>query len=454
MGILIKKFQAPTLQEAIQKIRDHLGDHAIILQTDPIKSSFLGKNQVEVTAAIEQSDGREAWHASKHSSPPSKWWQFWKRKTSLSVTPSLKKETPVATPKKEETPVATPPPREVSFSSSSLGQMMALRTLLEPLRSEISRMKEQLYQASEPSHVSRLQDQIEELKREFRSWMAEKFYEMKELPSSSQKWIQLWIEKGIPQEHILELIKQVKQRGVFLGNAADPENTILPVLEAMIRRAEEKNGKRIVVLLGPTGVGKTTTIGKLAAFEKLKRKRRVGLLSMDDFKPGGMEQLAHYARILDVPYQSFRSDQTLEVQCRQSIVDTLFIDTFGVSPSDYERLQLLQKRLHFQDKALATSMEIHCVLPVGLSPRDISTTLRSFSLLKPHSLLFTKWDETNHWGSMLSAILLSAKPVSYVCFGQNVPDDMISFSSENFISTVTGTSNAFIPNERGRYATH
>lgn len=147
--------------------------------------------------------------------------------------------------------------------------------------------------------------------------------------------------------------------------------------------------------------------------------------------------MGHYARILEVPFVKFRPDVSLEELVKLQNADTIFIDTFGIAPRDHEKLERLQKMLNFNDVELTERLEIHLTIPVGIQANDIKTLLESFALLSPNYLLFTKWDETENWGGMLSAILQSKKAVSLITHGQDVPDDIALFSSQSFIQTVT-----------------
>src|SRR5690606_27916105 len=138
---------------------------------------------------------------------------------------------------------------------------------------------------------------------------------------------------------------------------------------------------------------KTTTLAKMAAHEKLKLMRNTALMTLDDFKIGGAEQLASYARILEVPFVRSRADISLEEQVKLQKADTIFIDTFGVSPIDTDRMARLKRQLDFQDPALRDRLEVHLALSAGISAADVPAYTKAFEELHPGYLLFTKWDE-------------------------------------------------------------
>lgn len=463
MGIQIKKFQAPTIQKALEQIRAELGDNAIILQTEPVRTTgvakLLHRNLVEVTAAIDRKELPPRFHAtvsdeSSHSSQSAEkkgWFKLGNLKVKNSSTPA--KETTaqeVAAAVKQVAKKAKEASAQVTkesdvTSETSLNQLYAMKTFVEPLQKEIETLKERL--AKTTSKKGRVKDPLEEevqsLRRELFDFVNEQRFEKLDLHPYFRSLIQFWSNRGLTSKQIYSFLREAQKWGIDIQASclsASPKG-FASALEGTIQEANvfEKPSRRIVILVGPTGVGKTTTIAKLAAFEKLKLQKTVTLVTVDDYKIGGTDQLAHYARILDVPFLKARSDRTLDEQIRLLPSDTIFIDTFGVSVSDQERIQNLSRLIRFQDEDAKARSEVHFVLPVGVSASDVPKLLDAFSELKPEYLLFTKWDETSNWGGMLWSILSSRKPVSFVGHGQNVPDDLALFSKRNFIETVTGS---------------
>ena len=478
MGIHIKKFQASTLQKAIEKVREELGDNAIILQTDPIRTSgalkMFGKNAVEVTAAIDRADAPAAaatlptkpqskFHATVGESTPSsdnqtksQWWGLLSKKTKRPSAPGASISSAAQTPSTYSKPagaVVAPAaaPSDASALSPSVGQMYAMKTFIEPLKKDLDSLKAKLSAQEPVAPRKRVRDplelEVQQLRQDLQSFLMEKRYEDTKLPFYYRSLMKFWSEKGMSNKQIFGFFKQIEKWGhTFSETSSDKEvaTSLRSVLQESISEANvfQKKEQRVVIVVGPTGVGKTTTIAKLAAYEKLRLKRSVSFITVDDFKIGATDQLAHYARILEIPFSKSRPDFTLENQCVVQATDTIFVDTFGVSPRDIERLNLLKKMLKFQDPLVQAKLEVHLALPVGVAPQDVEEYLASFSELNPKYLLFTKWDETMNWGGMLSTILASRKPVSFVCHGQNVPDDMALFSKNDFIRAITSFSNS------------
>ncbi len=183
---------------------------------------------------------------------------------------------------------------------------------------------------------------------------------------------------------------------------------------------DEAPGPRVVALVGPTGVGKTTTVAKLAARYALQDGRRVGLITVDTFRIAAVEQLKTYARIMGVPIRvaldaaSFRS--AVEDLADRDLV---LVDTAGQSPRDEASLMELLEL--FPDDV---ETEVHLVLAVTTRGRDLQAALRHYAPVGPSRLLLTKLDETECHGALLGLPLIARLPLSYLTTGQNVPDDI------------------------------
>ena len=201
--------------------------------------------------------------------------------------------------------------------------------------------------------------------------------------------------------------KRILQEIVGAMEVQDPfgANTGRPVLAAF---------------LGTTGVGKTTTIAKLAARLMLKEKKQVGLVSIDGYRIGAMEQLRIYANSLGIPcYPAFcRKDLTHALKTL-SRKDVVLIDTAGQSHYDKARLETLRALI-----AAETPVDCHLLLPVGMSEGEMEQAVRNFQGFGFRSYVFTKLDECRRRGVILNQILRFPLPVSYMTTGQNVPEDI------------------------------
>ena len=177
---------------------------------------------------------------------------------------------------------------------------------------------------------------------------------------------------------------------------------------------------RLAALVGPTGVGKTTTIAKLAANFRLKEKRRVGLITVDTYRIAAVEQLRTYADIIDLPMHVVSTPREMrETVERMSHLDLILLDTAGRSPKDEVRIQELKMFL-----TEAAADEVHLVLSSVAAARTLEETAEQFSAVGATSLILTKLDEASGLGTVLPLLRSSGLPLSYLTDGQNVPDDI------------------------------
>jgi flagellar biosynthesis protein FlhF len=178
--------------------------------------------------------------------------------------------------------------------------------------------------------------------------------------------------------------------------------------------------RRIVALVGPTGVGKTTTVAKLAANLKLTQGARVGLITVDTYRIAAVEQLKTYAEIIDLPLAVVNDPAEMPRALDQlGPVEVVFIDTAGRSPRDEVKIRELSEFLE-----QARPDEVHLVLSAVAAPRGLQSALERFSTVQVDRLILTKLDEADALGGLLAVLSLSSRPVSYLTTGQAVPDDI------------------------------
>lgn len=184
---------------------------------------------------------------------------------------------------------------------------------------------------------------------------------------------------------------------------------------------EAKDNKQIIAaFIGTTGVGKTTTIAKLAAQLMLKDRKKVGLISIDTYRIGAIEQLRTYANILGIPcFQAFKRKDLLFALRKMEGRDVVLIDTAG--RSQYDMLRIEELKTMIADDLTISS---HLLLSVGTTQSEMIKTAISFGPLKFQTYIFTKIDEAERFGSVINQIIKLRLPISYITAGQNVPEDI------------------------------
>jgi flagellar biosynthesis protein FlhF len=184
--------------------------------------------------------------------------------------------------------------------------------------------------------------------------------------------------------------------------------------------AVEAGACRVVALCGPTGVGKTTSLAKLAALFAVRERARVATITADTYRIAAPEQLRVYANIVGVPLRVANDAAEMRAALDAfSDYDLVFIDTAGSSQFNLEQINELKTILD-----AASPFEVILTLSANTQLADLRNVVSNFKCLNPTSILFTKVDETRQYGAMLSLLAEAGLPLSYLCAGQNVPDDL------------------------------
>ncbi len=247
------------------------------------------------------------------------------------------------------------------------------------------------------------------------------------IPTKLRDAYQQLISAQVAEELSAQLVRRIRaeQSEVHLEDPAQVRNRLARYIASMLPTAEPmklKSGAAptILALVGPTGVGKTTTTAKLAAQYRLRQGRRVGLITVDTYRIGAVDQLHTYADILDVPLEVVTTPAEMESALRKmDDCDVIVIDTTGMSQNDADRLQELRLLL---DRAAPD--EIHLVLSSTTSTAVCHKIIERFDVLGANRMIFTKLDEAVGFGVILNCMHQTASRLSYVTTGQEVPDDI------------------------------
>jgi flagellar biosynthesis protein FlhF len=395
----IKKFTAPTMTEALAKVRDELGADAIILSTRSNRKGgvfdFVGRSVVEVTAAV---DDASQLKKNTETRPG-------ERKKSHGGSYGAKFQSP------ERSVAYEPPPMRRTDE-------VRVKTLSD--RAELGNMVED----------------IKELKRSIKVLADSALTsDMAGLPTHMANLLATMKSCGFDDKIAKRLTRQLldELNGIEL---ADPKIIIDRAMKLILSGIGEvipimfTGAKpRIVAFVGPTGTGKTTTIAKLATDFLLNLDKKVSVLTIDTKRVDAVGQLKSYCRIVNIPLHiAYSPDELPSIMPKLINSDITLVDTPGLGPLD--RQQMIEM-VEFLQRLVP--QEVHLTISVTTSLSEMTRIFEHFGLMKPNRMLFTKLDEIENYGTMFSFALLSKKPLSYVTFGQNVPGDFSLAETESLL---------------------
>jgi len=249
----------------------------------------------------------------------------------------------------------------------------------------------------------------------------------------------LFEENEFDQEMTYSILKKtIEQLPVSMkSNPIKINNFFKLILRRIIAVKHEiplrTHQRKIMMFVGPTGVGKTTTIAKLAAryAYKLGTNYKVGIITLDSFRVGAVEQLKAYTNIMRLPLEVVKRPEELsEAIARLKDCHYILIDTAGGSQYDMDKIELINQ---YQQHLTETPIEKMLVLPANVKTTDLYEIYNSYSSLHIHNLIFTKLDETISYGNLISFAHKTKKSICYVSVGQNVPDDLHEADSNYLI---------------------
>lgn len=389
----IKRFEAFEMSEALRVVREELGPEAVILSTREIRKEefgLLSRPVIEITAAIDP--------------PPSS------RPSQAAAVPKFQKLL------EEVNGAGELPATELSAVREEL---QALREAVESLRSGSG--------AGKASSFSGLHSTWLEMKGALRTLIEQQF--RGELAQTHENLIALFNRlavNGVDPQRAMGLIRTLREK--LTPEELWKEDFVQYYLREMIQGMIQVSGPlqgaseeaRAVALVGPTGVGKTTTVLKLAAERALQKQEPVTLASLDTYRVGATEQLKSYARMIGVPVLLAASGAELrQMIARRKPKGLVLIDTPGRSHLNSRQVAELKDL-----EKVGTPVETHLVLSSNVKEADLNEAIDRFSVLPINRLLFTKVDETRTFGGLLSAVCGKEKPISYFATGQRVPDDL------------------------------
>ncbi len=437
----IKTYQALTMREALKSIKEELGPDAVILSTKEVRRGghlfgLFSRPVIEVTAATDYaaratSGGGQAPVRNGVRSPTESVPAVQKSAFLNALHASIQSA--------GEAVDATPgPARQNHCASAAAGVERELRKQLEQIKAEL-RSLHAMVRSMEWKPVGDPKS---------------------DSSAPEERLYQNLVAQGVQPLTAESLLTETKSRLL-------PADRHLPVAwrQALHRTVTEHTKvsgpllgpgeQKIVLFIGATGVGKTTTIAKLAAHYRVKEKRSVALITLDTYRMAAVEQLQTYAKVLGVTLDlALTRREALEGIRRRRSSELILIDTAGRSPMDAEGLNELKDLV-----TIGHPLETHLVLSATTSERDLLQALTRYARLPIDRLLFTKLDEASGFGGILDTMLLTGLALSYFSTGQRVPDDLELASPERLANLLlggpvkpSGGPQASPPNESARRA--
>lgn len=368
----IKKYEVYDMKEAMTVIKKELGPDAVILSTRKvIKNGSFGlfsRPMIEVTAAVDYDTKRE-------------------KKGFYKPEPEKNDESQNAN----------------SYDTEKLAEIINSLGLnkIEMLVNDIGEMKRQL----------------DDMKNTFSGNISI------DLPNELRDIYNTMIKNEMDDVLAYKFLKKIQNRIPENSTPLQTKSLAIQLFETLLPLEKDyftSLNNKVLALVGPTGVGKTTTIAKLGANLALKMKRKVALISIDTFRIGAIEQLKSYAEILDVPLRVASTPHELGSIIEEfKNYEYILLDTMGRSQYDTKQIDDLKEFL-----SVSSSIKVSLVLSMSSNHSEMKDTFDKYSPLKPDYISFTKLDETKYFGMLASIAVLKKVPVLLLSNGQNVPEDI------------------------------
>lgn len=379
--MVIKKYLVKDMNEALTRIRYEMGKDAIIISQRKVKKpgifGYFKPKMIEVTAALENNKIDPNWRQKKNDEI------------------------------------------DINESINSIKKLMKDKN--KELNNNLEGSKEEI--AVTPAVIDdNIKDEVKEIKE-----LLNKVIKNTAKEKEEDEILSYLREIDVEYELVEELLSK------DYDNLDDFKEDFKKLIKENVKISNENlQGK--VVLVGPTGVGKTTTIAKLAGRLALIDKKKVGLITIDTYRIGAVDQLRTYAEIMNIPFKVVITLKEMENAVEElKDCDIILIDTTGRSSKNTMQISELRAFIH-----KITPDNIMLVISGTTKNRDIDIILAGYRELNYEKLIITKLDETTAYGSIYNISKKSGKTIAYITTGQNVPDDIKSPAFDELEKLILG----------------
>ncbi|SFT71314.1 flagellar biosynthesis protein FlhF [Selenomonas sp. GACV-9] len=433
------------MKEAMQQVKEELGPDAVILHTKKYREGgFLGYHSsevVEVTAAIEEADARQEKKKAKQAPAgrPAKSIGMGSRLDVVSpaapvlpnqVLSQYKTNGTEAGVRMAESPIPAPMFQQVQSTGQAGSSTQPSVPSADPVETAKQEEDVQVMEKSAAENVASNPEDTEKIQR-LEDELAQMKAMLAQVMSKDQPKDQVSIQEALRRQEVEEdLLKDMAAQlpaGDTLLDSRDERaaDVLAGYLGEAMNFSEgitlNKHGVRIVALIGATGVGKTTTLAKIAARFVLEKNIRAALITADTYRISAVEQLKTYSDIIGLPLEIVYSPDELKVAIhKHRDKDLILIDTAGRSQHNEYQMKELQDFL-----AVNSHIECHLVMSATTKSRDAADILEKFSVCEPDRVIFTKTDETSSVGLILNLLAQRDIALSFLTNGQSVPDDIV-----------------------------
>lgn len=409
--MIIKKYVGKTEDEATAQAKKELGNNVVVLNVRSIKAkgffSFLKPQLCEVTVALEEESEKSAASRAEEQ----------RLREAVSAVTQVVGNSKDRKEEKQAATVATPGKAGANAIEEKLDSLQSL------IEQQIMQTEPEVTREKPEDTDAQAGDQDAEI--------------IKFMRLLYNTMIDNEVNEKYANQIIEEMEKSNKPGMPFDYALANTYQKMILKFGQTEVITPAKDGPKVVFFIGPTGVGKTTTIAKIASLFSVNEKKKVALLTADTYRIAAAEQLRTYANILEVPFRIIYTVEEIEQALSDfRSFDYILVDTAGHSHQNEVQRENMNAFIHSVD-GLAEK-EVFLVLSATTKYRDLISIADTYSAMTAYKLIFTKLDETITLGNLLNLRLHTGAVISYVTDGQNVPDDISQFNPQKTVKQLLG----------------